>query len=40
MDAKQLRETADNLFGKRTTLNLLWQEIADNFYVERADFAF
>ena len=40
MDAKQLRETADNLFGKRTTLNLLWQEIADNFYVERADFAY
>ena len=38
MDAKQLREQADDLFSKRSTLTLLWQEIADNFYVERADF--
>lgn len=40
MDAKQIRENADKLFSKRTTLNLLWQEIADHFYVERADFAY
>lgn len=40
MDAKRLRDLADNLFGKRRTLTLLWQEIADNFYFERADFAY
>ena len=38
MDAKALREQADDLFSKRSTLTLLWQELADNFYVERADF--
>lgn len=38
MNAKQLRELAEHLFGKRSTLMSLWQEIAENFYVERADF--
>lgn len=36
--AKQCLENGDNLFGKRATLLSLWQEIANNFYVERADF--
>lgn len=38
MDAKQLYELAENLFVKKAPLNSLHQEIADNFYVERADF--
>ncbi len=38
MNAKHLKELALNLFKKRDTLELLWQEIAENFYVERADF--
>ena len=38
MNAKQLREQADELFSKRSSLMLLWQEIAENFYPERADF--
>lgn len=38
MNAKGLRETADNLFGKRSSLLLLWQEIAEHMYPERADF--
>lgn len=40
MDAKKLAQLGDDLFGKKRTLNLLHQEIADNFYFERADFAY
>lgn len=36
--AKELITQGDFLFGKKSSLNSLWQEIADNFYVERADF--
>lgn len=38
MDAKKLRELADDLFGKKQPLTSLHQEIAQHFYVERADF--
>ncbi len=38
MDIKKLHETAENLFGKRSTLMMLWQEQAENFYPQRADF--
>lgn len=37
-DVKQLVERANNLLGKRFDLLSLWQTIADNFYVERAQF--
>jgi hypothetical protein len=37
-DAKKLIERGNQLFGKRTGLESLWQEIALNFYVERANF--
>ena len=40
MNAKQLHEQAEDLFSKRSSLLLLWQEIAENFYPERADFTF
>ena len=38
MDAKKLKELGESLFGKRGQLMSLWQEIAEHFYVERADF--
>lgn len=34
----ELIELGDKLFGQRTTLLSMWQEIAYNFYAERADF--
>lgn len=38
MDVKSLIAQGDNLFGKRGTLMSMWQDCADNFYPERADF--
>lgn len=38
MNAKQLRELADELFTKKQSLTSLHQEIAEHFYCERADF--
>lgn len=38
MNINQLHDMAEGLFSKRTTLMLLWQEQAENFYPQRADF--
>lgn len=38
MNDKQLFELAQNLLSKRSSLVNLWQEVAENFYPERADF--
>lgn len=38
MNIKQLVQTIDDLFTKRSSLMLRWQEIAENFYPERAEF--
>jgi hypothetical protein len=38
MTPKQLRELGEHLFAKRTSLVSLWQEQAEQFYPERADF--
>lgn len=35
---KELVSQGENQFSKRMPLMSMWQEIADNFYVERADF--
>jgi len=40
MNAKDLVEQGQNLFTKRSSLLMLWQETAENFYPERADFTF
>jgi hypothetical protein len=38
MDPKYLVEMGENLYSKRLTLLSMWQDIAENFYPERADF--
>lgn len=40
MDAKDLANVGEELFTKRSSLMMLWQEQAENFYPERADFTF
>jgi len=36
--ARDVLKIGDNLFGKKSGVDNLWQEIALNFYPERADF--
>lgn len=38
IDIKKLIGQGDQLFNSRSTLMMLWQDIAENFYPERADF--
>ena len=38
MNINQLVQTIEDLFTKRSSLLLRWQEIGENFYPERADF--
>jgi hypothetical protein len=38
VDCKRLFEVANHLFTKKLPLNSLWQEVAEQFYVERATF--
>jgi hypothetical protein len=40
VNAKELHQQGEQLYGKRTQLMLLWQEMALNFYPERADFTY
>jgi hypothetical protein len=38
MNIRQLYELSEEQFVKRSSLMMLWQEIAENFYPERAEF--
>lgn len=40
MTPKELRNQADHLHGKRSTLLMQWQDMALNFYPQRADFTY
>lgn len=40
MNAKELYGQGERLFSHRSTLMLLWQELAEHFYAERADFTY
>lgn len=40
MNAQELFGLGEKLFSDRSSLILLWQEMAENFYAERADFTY